>query len=238
MWFFTADWHLNHANIIKYCSRPFLDVEEQALLELVKKGTLTFKDFRISSESLLRMNNSIIESVNQTVSENDNLVIIGDICWSSTSKKDLGNILSKIRCKNLFLIWGNNDNRKTFKDFFKATYDSYIFNIEGQRIFASHYPCRSWPLMQKGSWMLYGHAHNSLWHYDNCFLTEQENKALNQILDCVPISKFKETKKSILSLFRKKSFTLDVGVDNIREEVPFGTPWSFNDILAHMESKV
>ena len=45
---FTADWHLNHENIIRYCKRPFNDVleMEKALIEghnkRVKKGDVCY----------------------------------------------------------------------------------------------------------------------------------------------------------------------------------------------------
>lgn len=239
MWFFTADWHLNHANIIKYCNRPFLDLEEQSMMKLVNNGTISIKDVSISYESVERMNSCIINSVNQTVSENDNLVIIGDVCWSSTPTKILKQIFSKIRCKNLFLIWGNNDNKKTFSRFFKGTYDQHTFVVEGQKIFTSHYPCRLWPFLHKGSWMLYGHAHGSLSLEDDNLLTQEEENELNLILNSHldEISNFEKLKCDIAKVFRKNFFTLDVGVDNIREGVPFGTPWSFNELLSYMEKK-
>lgn len=52
--FFISDLHLNHANIIKYCSRPFKDVNE--------------------------MNATIIERWNSVVSTKDTVFHLGDFC--------------------------------------------------------------------------------------------------------------------------------------------------------------
>lgn len=55
MVFFTADTHLYHANIIKYCGRPFASVGE--------------------------MNRTIIENWNAVVSNDDTVYHLGDICF-------------------------------------------------------------------------------------------------------------------------------------------------------------
>jgi calcineurin-like phosphoesterase family protein len=45
---FTADYHIGHANILKYCNRPFQDVEEmdESILEnfdsLIEKNSIIF----------------------------------------------------------------------------------------------------------------------------------------------------------------------------------------------------
>lgn len=245
-WYFTSDWHLNHANIIKYCNRPFLSNEERDLIDSASKGLISLKSIKISSESVDRMNDTIIDSTNKVVEEDDNLVILGDFCWSSTPKEKIRDLISNLRCKNLYLIWGNHDNRQTFLPFFKATYDQYVFHIEGQHIFTIHYPCKSWWRSSYGSWMLYGHVHNGLYHQDNGLLSADESSSLKVALEdlvknsCNPIDEdlINAAAKSITGIFRKQTFSLDVGVDNIRQDLPFGTPWSFNEIRTHMENKL
>lgn len=246
MWFFTADWHLNHANIIKYCNRPFLSKEESDLLVLAKNGSIPLKSIKIGQDSVQKMNSAIIEATNNVVDANDNLVILGDFCWSSTPRNILKEIRDSINCKNLYLIWGNHDNRQTFKPFFKSTQDQYLFHIEGQQVFTSHYPCRTWPHSSYGSWMLYGHVHNKFWHQDNECFTEEEISSLKDrtinLLNNAQASYDSKTIDNFLlflkSFFRKTSLTLDVGIDNVRENIPFGTPWSFSDIKSYMERKI
>lgn len=246
MWFFTADWHLNHANIIKYCNRPFLNEEERSLLELSQRGSLPLKSIKISQESVNKMNDSIISATNKVVDQNDNLVLIGDFCWNSTPKDIVKSLVSKINCKNLYLIWGNHDNRQTFKPLFKSTYDQYLFHIEGQHIFVSHYPCRSWPHSSYKSWMLYGHVHNRFWHFDNGVFSNKESVELkNYTADLLNKTNASYTNShiddfilSLKNIFRKPVLSLDVGVDNVREGYDFGTPWSFEEVKSHMERKL
>lgn len=55
--FFISDLHLGHANIIKYCHRPFETVGE--------------------------MNNEIIRRWNKTVSKGDTVYMLGDLCMGN-----------------------------------------------------------------------------------------------------------------------------------------------------------
>lgn len=79
--YFTADTHFGHANIIKYCDRPFADVAE--------------------------MNEGLLDGINSTVSSKDRLVILGDIALGKLeeSLKCLGDI----RAAELILLPGNHD---------------------------------------------------------------------------------------------------------------------------------
>lgn len=54
---FTSDWHLGHGNIIKYCNRPFADVDE--------------------------MNEGLITRHNALVDPADTVYVLGDIAMSS-----------------------------------------------------------------------------------------------------------------------------------------------------------
>lgn len=53
--FITSDMHFGHANIIKYCNRPFKDVDD--------------------------MNNKLIHNWNQRVKEDDIVYHLGDFCF-------------------------------------------------------------------------------------------------------------------------------------------------------------
>jgi calcineurin-like phosphoesterase family protein len=55
MIYLIADTHFNHANIIKYCDRPFQTVEE--------------------------MNEALIANWNKVVEENDMVIFLGDLCF-------------------------------------------------------------------------------------------------------------------------------------------------------------
>lgn len=245
MWFFTADWHLNHANIIKYYRRDFASAEENSLLQLADRGVIPFSDVQIKHQNIEAMNEAIIENTNSVVKQNDSLVILGDFCWAK-QPEILAKFRNRINCKNLYLIWGNHDRPQLISSIFKACYYQYLWTIDGQKIFTSHYPCRSWDRSQYGSWMLYGHCHNELWHEDNFQISSKDRLQLEtNLLKCLNTTKLSdEEKRAIIENFLKQivisqglKLTLDVGVDNRRPNLSFGTPWSFEEIEIHMNKK-
>lgn len=248
MWFFTADWHLGHSNIIKYCKRPFLSREEEGLMQLVDRGVIPPKEFKISSESTERMTNAIIDNTNAVVGPDDSLVIIGDFC--AAPKHDRSGVADKFRksinCKNVYLIYGNHDDRNVLKEIFPFAEDCYSFNVNGQNIFCSHYPCRSWNKAHHGSWCLYGHVHGKYGPEDNGDLMPYEKSVFTDgfyaILDKYGIDEKDEIVKELLSVCSSSKgidLTLDVGVDNqIRgDKIPFGTPWSMDELSEYMGQK-
>lgn len=78
-----ADTHFFHDNIIKYCYRPFQNIEEQDRL--------------------------LIAKWNSTVTENDLVIHLGDIALSKKSE-DLKNLLSSLKGR-IVLVQGNHDRR-------------------------------------------------------------------------------------------------------------------------------
>lgn len=68
--FFISDLHLNHANIIKYCKRPFKDVNE--------------------------MNNTIVDRWNSVVKQNDTVFHIGDFCKRGNPNEFIKNMNGRI----------------------------------------------------------------------------------------------------------------------------------------------
>lgn len=80
MYFFTADQHFGHKNIIKYTNRPFLSVKE--------------------------MDNEIIKRFNDVVSNNDITIHAGD--FTLANKKLAGEYISRLNGKHVFLM-GSHD---------------------------------------------------------------------------------------------------------------------------------
>lgn len=60
MIYFTADPHLGHANIIKFCNRPFSDVHD--------------------------MNKTLTKNWNNVVTADDVIYVIGDFCWGNANQ--------------------------------------------------------------------------------------------------------------------------------------------------------
>lgn len=252
MWYFSADWHLGHANIIKYSKRPFMDREEEGLLSMADRGVIPARDLRISQASTNRMTDAIIDNTNAVVGPDDTLVIGGDFCW--TPKDNRFSVAKKFRdrinCKNVYLIWGNHDDRRILSPLFTACYDQYVFNVDGQQIFISHYPNRSWDKAHHGSWSLYGHVHDLYGPEDNGDLMPYEKQVFSEGFQSVlerfgiknesgEIDQAVQDLLAVCASLNGIDLTLDVGVDNrIRgESVPFGTPWSMDDIRSYMNKK-
>jgi len=75
MWFFTADEHYYHANIIKYCNRPFTSVEE--------------------------MNEILIQNHNEVVKNGDIVVHAGDFSFANKNKTE--EIIKQLNGIHIFL---------------------------------------------------------------------------------------------------------------------------------------
>lgn len=151
---FTADLHLGHANIIKFCQRPFLSPEEELLALEDSRGK-----WRISQATLARHDEGILNAINQEVQEFDTLWILGDFCWGGVEAAQ--KYRSRILCKNVNLVWGNHDPAG-IGDCFQHVCDQTLIIVSGQDIFLNHYPMRSWERSFHGSWQLYGHVHGRL----------------------------------------------------------------------------
>ena len=74
-YFFTADEHYGHANIIKYCDRPFGDVTEM-------------------NEELIRRHNNIVQS-------HDTVIHAGD--FALCGKDQAGAVISRLHGDHVFL---------------------------------------------------------------------------------------------------------------------------------------
>jgi calcineurin-like phosphoesterase family protein len=132
---FTADFHLGHQNIIRYCGRPF--------------------------ETLTDMDATILDRLNSSVMEGDVLYFLGDFCRGSG--KDALDYRKRIRCKNIFFIEGNHDaGARKIASEFQWWKQLAEVKIEGQLIVLCHYAMRVWHHSFRGSWHLYGHSHGRL----------------------------------------------------------------------------
>lgn len=125
-----SDTHFGHANIIKYCNRPFTSVEE--------------------------MDATMIKNHNDTVNNDDLIIFNGDF---SFYKKDDAGIFAQLKGRKI-LVKGNHDYKVTKSLAWEAIHDIYEFIHEGQKFVMCHYPMFSWNKKFHGSIHLYGHVHN------------------------------------------------------------------------------
>ena len=100
MYFFTADQHLYHKNIIKYCDRPFDNVEE--------------------------MSEKIIDYHNEIVTKNDIVIHAGDFTFIN-DKKEIDKIIGRLNGNNIFLKgchdkWLSDNNPQIWRKSIKGQY--------------------------------------------------------------------------------------------------------------------
>ena len=238
MWYFTADLHLNHPNILKYSRRMFLSHTECRLAEMADEGLIPMGEVVVSEQSTRRMTEHIIESINAVVSPSDSLVIAGDFCMAPVGVRQeiVARMRAMINCENLYLILGNHDDRAACAANMVCL-DNYTFNVQGQQVFVSHYPCRSWNMSLRGSWMLYGHAHGSLSQEDsNGYCASELDEVRRKFLMRTSDARFVDDLLLDMISSRRRLKTLDVGVDARSTDVRFGTPWSFDEIRKYMST--
>jgi calcineurin-like phosphoesterase family protein len=133
--FFTSDLHFDHTNIVRYCSRPFDNVE--------------------------KMNSTLVENWNRTVDHESTVYVVGDFSLSSDQSRIVYFLSSLHGTKHL--IVGNHDSEESkTSSLWKSVNDLLTINVNGQLIVLCHYSMRVWNRSHHGSWMLYGHSHGSL----------------------------------------------------------------------------
>jgi calcineurin-like phosphoesterase family protein len=151
----TADLHLGHANIIRYCKRPFPDVAT--------------------------MNDGLVDRWNRTVSGGDTVWVLGDVALGPIDRTlDLVDRLTGRKV----LVAGNHDRcwegrgpgwqawRQRYLDagFAEVHQGEVALRVEGVEVTACHFPYRGdsqdedrYPEhrpVDRGGWLLHGHVHD------------------------------------------------------------------------------
>jgi calcineurin-like phosphoesterase family protein len=136
MYYFTADLHLGHANIINYCARPFKNADE--------------------------MDSIIVRNFVETIKAGDSLYILGDLSFDTEKAT---RFLSNFPKESIHYIRGNHDKNITkgfMKNFCVSYHNIEDIKIEGQKITLCHYAMRTWNGSCHGTWQLFGHSHGKL----------------------------------------------------------------------------
>ena len=137
MIYYISDLHLNHANIINMCGRPFADVD--------------------------LMNQILIDNWNTTITNKDIVYFLGDFAFKC-NQEQATNLLRQLNGKKYF-IKGNHDkttwlNRIKEEKLIEGWFDYKEINDNGRMVILCHYPLHSWNGLYRGSYHLYGHVHN------------------------------------------------------------------------------
>lgn len=131
MIYFTSDLHFDHINVIKYCARPFNDVNE--------------------------MNETIIDNYNKRIKNNDTCYILGDVMMRDTEHAK--ECLKRLN-GHKYLVKGNHDFLKDDSVYFEWIKDYYKLRWNHKKFILCHYPFVSWDGSERGSYCLHGHQHN------------------------------------------------------------------------------
>jgi calcineurin-like phosphoesterase family protein len=116
-YWFSSDYHLGHANIIKYCNRPFGSLEE--------------------------MNETIIKNHNERVKPEDTIFLIGDFCFRNSAGGKVGEGI-QVKAKewearlngNIIHIKGNHD----YSNSTKTIIEKLVIRYGGKKICLIHNP--------------------------------------------------------------------------------------------------
>lgn len=115
MRYFTSDLHFYHKNVIKYCTRPYADVNE--------------------------MNEMLIKNWNEVVRPEDEVYIMGDMFFCGSAKAE--DILNRLMGTKI-LILGNHDwdlmKPHRIERFKITAVKSMTLEIDGQTVNMSHFP--------------------------------------------------------------------------------------------------
>ena len=141
--FFTSDTHFNHANIVDFDQRPFVDLYE--------------------------MTECLIQNWNETISPGDVVYHLGDfaLSWGAKHGPLIDEILSRLNGRK-YLIAGNHDRPEVLSNpRWVKVYGYHEIKVDmggehKQRINMMHYALRTWNQMHRGAWMLHGHSHGNL----------------------------------------------------------------------------
>ena len=150
---FISDTHFDHGNIMKYCNRPGLSEEEQASLA-------SGENFKVSRESVIRMNDMLIDEINALVMPEDRIWHLGDFLFGKSNHifENCRGFLDRINCKEIHLIRGNHDYSK-IEPLFASVQDVAYIKVGSQKLFVSHYAHAVWDQSHRGRIHLYGHSH-------------------------------------------------------------------------------
>lgn len=133
---YSADPHFGHANIIKYCNRPFRSISHM--------------------DAVIRANYVAC------VRPDDDFWIVGDFGHGRGTSEEgyLARILDLIPGRK-HLVTGNHDDEITLSLPWHSVHDIVSIKDGDQRVVMCHYPMITWNGARKGAIQLFGHVHEN-----------------------------------------------------------------------------
>lgn len=161
MIYFISDTHFSHTNIIKYCNRPFNNIDE--------------------------MNNTIIDNWNKVVNDNDIVYHLGDFALYNNEIKDL---VSRLNGK-IYLLRGNHDRKTvTFYNNAGLEVIPTQTKLDEYKLILSHRPLMDSQIPEDYI-NIHGHIHNKLIQDELDESIYSKDKHINvsvDVIDFKPIS--------------------------------------------------
>lgn len=155
--FFSSDYHLGHENIIKYCNRPFKNVEE--------------------------MNSIIMLNHNSRVKPEDTMYFLGDFCFRNSPGGKVGegsihkaDYYRKQLNGSVVYIKGNHDRNNSLK----TNIEKVIIRYGGKQICMVHNPTHIDFAYELN---FVGHVHNS-WKFKRMRAGNKTTDCINVGVDC------------------------------------------------------
>lgn len=129
----TSDEHFEHDNIIRFCNRPFDNIDD--------------------------MNDGIINNFNSVVNNNDTVIHLGDFLW----KGDFRKFIKQFNGYHFFIKGNHESFQgKLEGKNYRIFEDSIIeFEYDKRYYVCCHYPMREWNRKYHGSFHLHGHSHGN-----------------------------------------------------------------------------
>ena len=115
--YFTSDLHFNHANIIKYCGRPYASKEE--------------------------MTEALIHNWNETIYPDDTVYILGDFMWASS----WNTILEQLNGRKVLILGNHDrkDFRDSYLSHFDEIHDQLTLLVDNKIVYLNHFPFSCFP---------------------------------------------------------------------------------------------
>lgn len=131
---FTADLHLGHENILRFCKRPF--------------------------DSIGQHDEALIANWNSVVGPSDTIFVVGDFAHKMDPSR-VRRIFERLSGEK-HLVIGNHDPRHTQELPWASVSERLAVSVDGARLLLDHYPGRSWAGSNRGVTQLFGHTHGRL----------------------------------------------------------------------------
>ena len=133
---FTSDQHYGHKNIIRFCNRPFADIDEH--------------------------DEALIENYNACVQPGDTVYLLGDFCLGANPDS----IFNRLNGNKHLILGNHDREKKLKHLPWAWIKRIYELKIDRKTLIVlCHFAMRRWNKSHHGSIHLYGHSHGSLEDY-------------------------------------------------------------------------